>query len=115
MNGSNLVRREKACETRWHAGVENNTHARLLRRARFRFSDKRLAGKFEHRNGMFARYVWKVGEKFGQLVSALDVVDERSHGDARAGEARFTTLAGRSGGDEGIREGHGFTIEYSQR
>ena len=93
-------------------------HIRYAFRAASRLSNESLGGSssrvsvegvprdLKYGDRVFAADIGKVREKRIQWITGLEVVNQRLHGNARAGEHGSATEAPRRTGDEGTRHGH---------
>lgn len=91
-DGRHVVAGHEAGEALGLAGIEQDTHAvRPTRRPR-RPGSAALGGRVRARPPRArARRPGSVGEKVGPGMAALDIANERTHGDTRPREAGFAT------------------------
>jgi len=105
-DGCDAVSWQKPRQPNGHARIKDDAHWGRLRRAGFGLAYQGLPCEFEDGDRVFARDVGEVRKKLGELMSTLDVVNNRSYRHASTRKTGFATEAREARRCEGVREGH---------
>ena len=105
-DGCDVVSWQKPRQPHGHARIKDDAHLDRLRRAGFGLAYQGLPREFEDGDRVFARDIGEVRKKLGELMSTLDVVNNRTHWHASTRETGLATEAREARRYERVREGH---------